>query len=661
MKLHSNGLTYYVLPGASCEIEKYDGAETSVVIPQILDGYTVKKIGYLAFYKRADLTEVVIPDSVTAIDYEAFRGCKALRVRLGSGVKEIKSGALVGVRYIEVSENNPHFFAADGNLYSKDGATLLQYTAKETESVFTVPDGITTIGVAAFADCAELSEINFPKTLQTVRWSAFEGCTGLKSLSFPDGTEYLDGGAFTNCSELTEVSVGCGLKAIGEMAFEGCSSMKKLRYNGASADWRSVSLGEDWADGAKSMRIETKDNADLNKDENPSLFLEYTVNKDGKTCTVSGIGLCKDRKLCFPAEIDGFAVTEIGISEPWDNGFSENMIFFEGSFEGRRDIESVFIPDGVTVIGGNAFKDCTSLQSVWISGSVKMISASAFEGCTALESVFLADGVEQIGEKAFFGCTALKEIVLPDSVSAVYTGAFAGGVAKIAVSEKNPSFVTVDDILYSKDGKTLLQYAAGKRDSAFTCPEAVTEINALAFQSCDALTDIVLGENVTVIGSQAFSDCKNLSFIRIPDSVSKIEDGAFSGCVSLSRPYFGNGLREIEAFAFDGCSDLRQSPLCDGVTEIKFGMFRGCASLRKIFVPDTVTWIADFAFKDCTALREVSLPETLEYLDEGAFRGCNCLKELYFRGTVKQCKDLFRRESLINVRTVVCADGEIVL
>ena len=38
MKLHSNGLTYYVLQGTTCEIEKYDGAENSVVIPQILPG-----------------------------------------------------------------------------------------------------------------------------------------------------------------------------------------------------------------------------------------------------------------------------------------------------------------------------------------------------------------------------------------------------------------------------------------------------------------------------------------------------------------------------------------------------------------------------------------------------------------------------------------------
>lgn len=661
MNLHTSGLKYYVRNGTSCEIDKYLGTDTSIVIPQDLDGYTVKKIGNLAFYARTDLTEVVIPDSVTVIDYEAFRGCRSLRVRIGGGVKEIRSGALVGVGYIEVAGENPHFFSADGNLYTKDKTTLLQYTEKEAESVFTVPDGITTIGVAAFAGCEGLSEIRFPETLKAVRWSAFEGCSGLRFLSFPDGTEYLDGGAFTACASLEEISVGIGLKAIGEMAFDGCSSMKTLRYGGTSADFRKVSLGDDWADGARSMRIETKDNAALNEDGTPSSSLDYVIGKDGNVCTVSGIGLCKDKNLRFPNEIDGYAVTAIGISEPWDNGFSENTIFFEGSFEGRGDIESVFIPEGVSKIGDKAFKDCASLKSVWISGSVKTVGVSAFEGCTALESVFLAEGVEEIGTNAFFGCTALGEIVLPDSVSAVCTGAFAAGTAKITASEKNPFFLTVDGNLYTKDGKTLLQYAAGKRESAFTCPKSVTEINALAFRRCDALTDITLGEGVTAIGSEAFSDCKSLSFIHIPDSVLKIEESAFSGCVSLSRPHFGNGLRDIGAFAFDGCASLCQSPLRDGVTEIKWGTFCTCASLRRIFVPDTVSRIADFAFSDCTALQEVSLPSALTYLDEGAFRGCLSLKTVNFRGTVKQWKELLREEDLLCVRRIVCTDGEIVL
>lgn len=656
--LCANRLRYCVLQGTSCEIKKYDGTDTAVVIPQLLGGYTVKRIGPLAFYERADLTEVVIPDSVTEIDYEAFRDCKSLHMRLGSGVKKIKSGAFIGVRYIEVAEENPHFSAVDGNLYSKDGTTLLQYTAKETESLFAVPDGVTTIGIAAFAGCKELLEIRFPETLKTIQWSAFEGCTGLKSLSFPDGTEYLDGGAFTDCSALTEVSVGVGLKAIGEMAFEGCSSMKRLRYNGTSADWRAVSLAEDWADGARSMRIETKDNTALTEDGTPSSFLDYTVNQNGKTCTVSGIGLCADKKLCFPTEIDGYPVTEIGTSESLDNDFSGNL-FVEGSFERRGDIESVFIPDGVGVIGDHAFKNCTALKSVWISGSVKKIGTSAFEGCVALESVFLADGVEQIGEKAFFGCTLLKEIVLPDSVSAVYTGALAGGVAKIAISEKNPFFVTVDGNLYSKDGKTLLQYAAGKRDSAFTCPKSVTEIRSSAFYGCHALTDVVLGENVAHIGEEAFCGCKNLSFIHIPDSVTEIGVGAFSGCVSLSRPYFGNGLREIGAYAFEHCTALRQSPLCKGVTEIRRGTFDRCTSLRKIFVPDTVVRIANFAFNGCTALREVSLPEALESISEGAFHGCDSLKTVSFRGTVKQWKALMKKESLHNIRAVMCVDGDV--
>ena len=99
-------------------------------------------------------------------------------------------------------------------------------------------------------------------------------------------------------------------------------------------------------------------------------------------------------------------------------------------------------------------------------------------------------GVEQIGQNAFFGCTALGEIRLSDSLSAVYTGAFSGGASKITASHAHPRFLTVDGNLYTKDGKTLLQYAAGRKDTAFTCPDTVTAVSACAFRNCTSLADV---------------------------------------------------------------------------------------------------------------------------------------------------------------------------
>lgn len=681
MTFLSDGFTYRVLNGQNCEITCFNGTESFVSIPRTINDHTVtrigtgafirnnklkaiilpdtvKKIDSMAFYECKALEKIKIPDSVTDICYEAFYHCETLSIQIGKSVKNIQSGALCGVRHIDVSTENPHFCAIDGNLYSKDKKTFLQYTAKKDEAVFHVPKNVVSIGIAAFQGCG-LSEITLPNGLKSIGWSAFEGCTCLKSIVLPPSTEIIDGGAFTDCIELRKISIGTGLQTIGESAFSGCTALTQLCYNGMMAQWRKVSLNEYWADGAPLLRIETTETPSEREDGSASLFLDYTVNADGKTCTISGIGLCTDKKIVFPTEIDGFAVTNIGKSESQNRGITDNCLEFEGTFEDRGDIESIFIPEGVTTIGDNAFKDCISLKSVWISGTVKTIGASAFKDCTALESVFLAEGVQNIFSHAFFGCTSLKEIHIPDSVDRVFQGAFANGIARITVSHKNPSFVSLDGNLYSKDMKTLLQYASGKRDIAFQCPEDVTFIGAQALQNCTSLTHIVLGKNVEILGSMAFLGCKNLSFIHIPDSVTRIEKEAFSGCERLSRPHFGKGVTEIEAYAFENCLSLRQSPLYEGISAIRWGTFSACASLRKIWVPDTVQTIAERAFEDCTALREISLPAGLTYLDEFAFLHCEALKTIHFRGTSAQWKEFFHAECFGTVRTVVCADGNI--
>ena len=60
-----------------------------------------------------------------------------------------------------------------------------------------------------------------------------------------------------------------------------------------------------------------------------------------------------------------------------------------------KDVETVVIPEGVTEIGGCAFKGCESLASVEIPSSVTVISAGAFKDCTSLTSVAFSGTVAQ--------------------------------------------------------------------------------------------------------------------------------------------------------------------------------------------------------------------------------------------------------------------------
>ena len=222
--------------------------------------------------------------------------------------------------------------------------------------------------------------------------------------------------------------------------------------------------------------------------------LEYIQNADG-TYTVTGIGTCTETDIV------------IGIYN-------------------NRD---------VTAIGWKAFYECTSLTSVVIPEGVTSIGNSAFYRCLSLTSVELPNSLTEIGDFAFNRCVSLKNITVADD---------------------NKNYKSVDGNLYSKDGKTLIQYAMGKADTTFAVPEGVTTIGGYAFRYCNSLTSIVIPEGVTTIGDYAFYFCTSLTSIELPDSLTTICDYAFADCTSLTSIVIPEGVTTIGEWAFSQCTSL---------------------------------------------------------------------------------------------------------
>lgn len=144
-----------------------------------------------------------------------------------------------------------------------------------------------------------------------------------------------------------------------------------------------------------------------------------------------------------------------------------------GAFQ-QSYIQAITIPDTVTSIGENAFKDCISLTPITIPDSVTSIGASAFEGCTDLTSVTIPDSVTSIGDSAFKGCP-IETATIP----------------ALAVNHiKNSRLKTVT-------------ITSGER------------INEWAFSGCASLTAITIPDSVTSIGEDAFSGCTGLKDVYI--------------------------------------------------------------------------------------------------------------------------------------------------
>ena len=143
--------------------------------------------------------------------------------------------------------------------------------------------------------------------------------------------------------------------------------------------------------------------------ERDSSGLDYEVNEDGKTCTVTGMGVCNDTDVVIPEYIDGYQVTAIGKTAFWS----------------RIWITSVTIPDSVVSIGRSAFEDCEQLKSITLSSSLETIGIHAFQGCRSLKTISLPDSLILIDSGAFSGCNALTEVIIPDRITSISSGMFS--------------------------------------------------------------------------------------------------------------------------------------------------------------------------------------------------------------------------------------------
>ena len=188
---------------------------------------SVTSIGNYAFYNCRSLTSVTIPDSVTSIGSYAFSRCTSLTS-------------------ITVNTNNQHYKDIDGNLYSKDGKILIQYAIGKTDTSFTIPNSVTSIGDYAFYGCTSLTSITIGNSVESIGDYAFRDCSSLTSVTIPDSVTSIGNYTFYNCDSLKSVTIPDSVTSIGNYAFAHCSSLSSIKYRGTQTQWKAISKGVDW-------------------------------------------------------------------------------------------------------------------------------------------------------------------------------------------------------------------------------------------------------------------------------------------------------------------------------------------------------------------------------------------------------------------------------
>ncbi|MBQ1994965.1 MAG: leucine-rich repeat protein, partial [Clostridia bacterium] len=171
----------------------YYNTLSTIIIPD-----TVTEIGDYAFSGCSNLNEITIPDTVTEIGDYAFSGCSNLNeITIPEAVTKVGENAFVycgSLKNINVEEGNSNYVSENGVLYNKDKTILICFPSQNSQSEFTIPDSVTTIGDYAFSSCTSLTSVAIPDSVTAIGEYAFYYCIGLTSITIPDSITTIGNG-----------------------------------------------------------------------------------------------------------------------------------------------------------------------------------------------------------------------------------------------------------------------------------------------------------------------------------------------------------------------------------------------------------------------------------------------------------------------------------
>lgn len=280
----------------------------------------------------------------------------------------------------------------------------------------------------------------------------------------------------------------------------------------------------------------------------------FASNKEGET-----IG----EALSFTTG-NAVTLTEPGMlrSLMGDNLYAYRSLSFAGSMNGDdlaclRNMAGIDM-DGSATQGQLAHIDMADVSIVAGGGSYaesrytedNVIGYGMFAGCSKLESIVMPDNVTVIERDALRDCASLTSLTIPASVEEVTPSSGCAALAEIQVSPANSHYRSDGGALFNADATALVWFPMGK-EGDYTLPITVMSIDDYAFTGCK-ITSLTLPDELTDIGQSAFYGCE-LEEIHMPDKLRQIPVGVFQDCRRLSTVYLGTDTELVSDYAFDGC------------------------------------------------------------------------------------------------------------
>ena len=659
---------------------------TEVVIPN-----TVSKIGNYTFSGCSSLTSVTIPESVTTIGEDAFFGCSSLTsVAIPESVITIGEWAFISCDGLTSAEF-ASIEALCGIDFANTGSNPLfmahhLYIAGKEVTEVVIPNTVSKIGDYTFNGCSSLTSVSIPEKVTSIGRSAFNGCSSLASVTIPEKVTSIGSEAFRGCSSLASVK----LMRTEPMPFSS-SVFDENTYKNAvldipkntlvpylSSEWNkfeNISVGgyasKIFSDGVFTYRlIEDPDNREavlvagdyssLTEAAIPERFTDdsdaanpvrYYITAIGpkafENCSSLATVSINSRSIITAIAASAFqgckaltsfampsGLVSIGNSAFLGSGleqvtFNESLTSIEAKAFSGTKLKDVTVNEQLTSLGRSAFADCQSLASVTLNNALKEIADSTFANCPALVSVSFGSGLETIGSRAFAN-SGITSAVFNDRLAVINTSAFEDCHSLASVSFGS-GLETIGNRAFANSGLTSVKFNEG-----------LTKIGVAAFINCSNLRDVTISSTVTEIGREAFAQCDDMQkaeFASIESLCGIKFENLNANPLSKSHKLYIDGtevtkvvipesVTEIGDYAFGDFTNLTEVTIPESVMEIGAYAFYGCANLAEIVIPNSVKSLGSYSFSGCEKLNEVTIGNSVESIGSTVFNGCDSIRTL---------------------------------
>lgn len=542
---------------------RYRGTGGKVTVPN-----GVTEIGENAFRGCETLTGITLPEGLTTIGERAFANCTALtEITLPKSLKTLAPQAFNNAGLTSVTIRGNFSIPEQGRSASGAfDASMFSFTYVDSPFVrcpltsAVIEDGVTELPTYLFGQCRTLARVTLPKNLTTIPEGTFSGCEALTQIDLPAGVTEIGIGAFLGCKTLTGVVLPSGVTRIGDGAFYHCEALTGIDLPaGLTTIGKAAFMGA----GLTDVTI-------------PNIRTEVGE--------------------CAFAECHAVKTVTLDPAYLWKAFCPQGATTLE--------FTRLTVLDGVTTV--NEMGPCRA-ETIVLPDTVTTIGARAFMYNEALTSINLPDSVTSIGDTAFMNCTSLTRLAIPPKVTQLPVGTFVGctGLQELVVNGDSPLL----DLRYL---------------NALTTVQINGSVKKVLIWDCPKLSGLTLSAAVKTV---ELNDVPALGKLTLPAAVKSL---MLLGAKKLSSLKLPVGIKTVN---LDSCAKLTKLEIPSTVTSLRLYNLKGLKG--SLFIPRSVSSIGAHALAKCAKLQTVVIESGVKSIRDSAFAGCKALKAIVIPATVK--------------------------